>query len=121
MAHKQLAILVRQAPYTTIGPAEAVRHASGALADAWDVRLLLVDDGVYLARDGQAAGDTGYVCLSSALAKVMAKGAQVMLLDGSAQARQVIPGQPGVVPGAGLMDERALADQLLAAGTVMVY
>jgi hypothetical protein len=51
----------------------------------------------------------------------MAKGARVMLLDRSAQARQVIPGQPGVVPGAGLMDERALADQLLAAGTVMVY
>jgi sulfur relay (sulfurtransferase) complex TusBCD TusD component (DsrE family) len=121
MAHKQLAILVRQAPYTTIGPAEAVRHAGGALADGWDVRLLLVDDGVYLARDGQAAGDTGYVCLSSALAKVMAKGARVLLLDRSAQTRQMIPGQPGVLAGVYTIDDYALADQLLAAGTVMVY
>jgi sulfur relay (sulfurtransferase) complex TusBCD TusD component (DsrE family) len=121
MAHKQLAILVRQAPYTTIGPAEAVRHAGGALADGWDVRLLLVDDGVCLARNGQAAGDTGYVCLSSALAKVMAKGARVMLLDRSAQIHQVVPGQPGVLPGVSVMDDRALAGQLLAAGTVMVY
>ena len=121
MAHKQLAILIRQAPYTTIGTAEAVRHAGGALAGGWNVRLLLVDDGVYLARDGQAAGDTGYVCLSSALAKVMAKGAQVMLLDRSAQRRGLVPGQPGVLPGVALMDECALAGQLLAAGTLMVY
>jgi len=121
MTRKQLAILVRQAPYTTIGPAEAVRHAGGALADGWDVRLLLVDDGVYLARDGQAAGQTGYISLSGALSKVMAKGALVMLLDRSAQLRGVVPGQPGVLPGAHVIDECALAGQLATARTVMLY
>ncbi len=121
MTRKQLAILVRQAPYTALGPAEAVRHAGGALADGWDVRLLLVDDGVYLARDGQAAGQTGYVSLSGALAKVMAKGALVMLLDRSAQMRGVVPGQPGVLPGVHVLDECALAGQLAAAATLMLY
>ena len=121
MAHKTLAILVRQAPYTTIGPAEAVRHAGGALADGWDVRLLLVDDGVYLAREGQAVGQTGFVSLSIALTKVMAKGALVMLLDRSAQMRGVVPGQPGVLAGVRQIDECGLAGQLATAGTVMIY
>jgi len=121
MADKKLAILVRRAPYTTLDPAEAVRHAGGALADGWDVRLLLVDDGVYLARDGQAAGQTGFVSLSGALSKAMAKGARVMLLDRSAQMRGVMPGQPGVLPGVHVIDECALAGQLAAAGTIMLY
>ncbi len=121
MARKQLAILVRQAPYTTIGAAEAVRHAGGALADGWDVRLLLVDDGVYLARDGQAAGETGYVALSGALSKAMAKGARVLLLDDSAKTRGVVPGQPDVLAGVQLIDACALAGQLAAAGTLMIY
>ena len=121
MAHKTLAILVRQAPYTTIGPAEAVRHAGGALADGWEVSLLLVDDGVYLAREGQSTGQTGFVSLSGALTKAMAKGARVMLLDRSAQIRGVVPGQPGVLPGVHVIDECALADQLAAAGTLMLY
>ena len=121
MAHKQLAILVRQAPYTTIGAAEALRHAGGALADGWDVRLLLVDDGVFLARGGQVAGETGYVALSDALRKVMAKGARVLLLDRSAHTRGVVPGQPDVLAGVQLIDECALAGQVAAAGTLMVY
>jgi sulfur relay (sulfurtransferase) complex TusBCD TusD component (DsrE family) len=121
MSGKQLAILVRQAPYTTLGPAEAVRHAGGALADGWDVRLLLVDDGVHLARDGQAAGQTGYVSLSGALSKVIAKGARVLLLDRSAAMRGVVPGKPGVLSGVRLIDECALAGQLAAAGKVMIY
>ncbi len=121
MTLKQLTIMVRQAPYTTLGPAEAVRHAGGALADGWDVRLLLVDDGVYLARDGQAAGTTGFVSLSGALSKVMAKGAQVNLLDRSAQMRGVVPGQPGVLSGVQVIGECALAWQLAAAGTLMIF
>ncbi len=121
MTRKQLAILVRQAPYTTLGPAEAVRHAGGALADGWDVRLLLVDDGVHLAREGQATGQTGYVSLSGALSKIMAKGALVMALDRSAQMRGVVPGQPGVLAGVSLIDECALSGQLATAGTVMIY
>jgi sulfur relay (sulfurtransferase) complex TusBCD TusD component (DsrE family) len=121
MARKQLAILVRQAPYTTIGPAEAVRHAGGALAAGWDVRLLLVDDGVYLARGAQAAGQTGYVSLSQALGKLMAKGVLVMLLDRSGETRDTLPGRPGVLPGVLAIDESELAGQLAAAGTLMIY
>lgn len=67
MQGHQLCILIRQAPYTTIGAAEAMRHAGGALSDGLAVNLLLVDEGVYLARAGQDPGTTGFLSLSAAL------------------------------------------------------
>lgn len=74
MQGNQLAILVRQAPYTTIAAAEAVRHAGGALAEGLAVTVLLVDDGVLLAREGHEPAQTGFVSLSVALRKAVERG-----------------------------------------------
>ncbi len=120
MQGNQLAILVRQAPYTTIAAAEAVRHAGGALGEGLAVTVLLVDEGVLLARDGQDSAQTGFVSLSAALRKVIEKGAQVFALDEAAERYGLRPvGQ--LMEGVALIDGAEVARQLASAGAVMVY
>lgn len=51
---KSLCILVDRGPYGSIQPAEALRHALGALGKGWEVVLALTGDGVLMALSGQA-------------------------------------------------------------------
>jgi len=115
-----LCILVRRPPYGTIHAAEALRHAGGALGEGLDVAVALVDDGVYLARDGQNVGDTGYTGLSPVLFKLLAKGARVHVHAPSAQARGLLADEH-FVPAIELVDDAGLAGLLAEASTVMVY
>lgn len=50
---KTVAMILKRPPYGQIEAAEAVRHALGAASGGQEVRLLLVDGGVHLARTGQ--------------------------------------------------------------------
>lgn len=120
MQGKQLCILVSHAPYTTVGSAEAVRHAGGALAEGLTVNLLLMDEGVFLACEGQDAGQTGFVSLSAALRKVMDKGAKVSMLDVSAEMYGLLKSRRPM-PGVSVIDSPGAARQLAEAGALMVY
>lgn len=120
MQGNQLCILVRQAPYSTIGAAEAVRHAGGAVGDGLVVNLLLVDDGVCLARAEQDPGATGFVSLSAALQKAMDKGVKVSVLDSSAEMHGLLKRQR-LLPGIRVVDDTEVARQLAEASAVMVY
>jgi sulfur relay (sulfurtransferase) complex TusBCD TusD component (DsrE family) len=120
MRGNQLCILVRQAPYTTLGAAEAVRHAGGALGDGLAVNLLLVDDGVGLARAEQDPGATGFLSLSAALQKVMDQGVTVSVLDASAEMHGLLK-RRRLLPGVLVVDGAEAARQLAEASAVMVY
>ena len=63
-----LCILIRRPPYGSICAAEGVRHLIGAMANGLSVNVILMDDGVWVARVGQNAGATGWTVLSEALA-----------------------------------------------------
>lgn len=81
-----ICVLISQAPYGTVHAAEAVRHVNGALTEGFDVVAVLVDEGVWLARDGQQAEGSGFTALSEALAASLNKpGGPVprVLVDGS--------------------------------------
>ena len=101
-------LIIRKAPYGKIHAAEAVRHISGALASGLETRVILMGDGVYLARDNQETAEAGWTSLSGTLSQVPgAKGGenarfyvqQESLADrgldplGLMEAFQVIPGQ----------------------------
>jgi sulfur relay (sulfurtransferase) DsrF/TusC family protein len=120
MQGKRLCILVRQTPYTTIGPAEAVRHAGGALAEGLAVTLLLVDEGVLLACEGQDTAQTGFVSLSAALRNVMDKGATVALHDASAEMYGLLKSRH-LLEGVSLIDSARVAQQLAEADALMLY
>jgi sulfur relay (sulfurtransferase) complex TusBCD TusD component (DsrE family) len=120
MQGNQLCILIRQAPYTTIGAAEAVRYAGGAVGDGLDVNLLLVDDGVCLARAEQDPGATAFLSLSAALQKVMDRGVKVSALDASAELHGLLK-RERLLPGVRVVDGAEVARQLAEASAVMVY
>ena len=78
---KSLAILITKAPFGTIHAAEAIRLANGALAYGHEVSVLLVGDGVLVAKSGQRAEETGWTSLSPLLQKLASSGRARVLAD----------------------------------------
>lgn len=115
-----LCILIRRPPYGQIHSAEAIRHAGGALNEGIPTTIVLIDDGVYLARDGQNVGDTAWTALAPALMKTLAKGARVLLHAPSARTRGLLDGEHFVV-GVELVEDAACAQALAESSAVMVY
>jgi len=70
-----LCIVIRRAPYGSVSAAEAVRHVIGAVHAGLSVHTVLVDDGVYLVRQDQDPGNTGWTSLSDALRQALGPGA----------------------------------------------
>ncbi len=115
-----LTILIRRPPYGQIHAAEAIRHLGGALGEGIQTNVLLVDDGVYVARDRQDAGNTGFTSLTEPLAKSIAKGARVYLHIPSAQARGLLTDEHFVI-GVEQVDDVGLARLLTESELAMVY
>jgi len=115
-----LTILIRRPPYGQIHAAEAIRHLGGALSEAIQTNVLLVDDGVYVARDGQDVGNTAWTSLVPPLTKSIAKGARVYLHTPSAQARGLLTDEHFVI-GVEQVDDAGLAHLLTESDLVMVY
>ncbi len=115
-----LCILIRRPPYGQIHAAEAVRHLGGALAEGIPTNVLLVDDGVYVARDGQDVGSTSWTALVAPLTKGIAKGARVYVHTPSAQTRGLLSAEHFIV-GVELTDDDGFARMLAQSDAVMVY
>ncbi|MDH2900160.1 MAG: DsrE family protein [archaeon] len=84
---KSLAIVITKAPFGTIHAAEAIRLANGATSYGHHVSLLLVGDGVLVAKKGQKAEETGWTSLSPLLEK-MASAARARVLADLNSAKQ---------------------------------
>lgn len=67
-------IIVRQGPYSSFQAAEALRHANGALSLGWRPVIVLVDDGVYLAKEGQDPGQSPWLSLGGTFDEIIARG-----------------------------------------------
>jgi uncharacterized protein involved in oxidation of intracellular sulfur len=115
-----LCILLRRPPYGQIHAAEAIRHLGGALAEGIQTNLVLIDDGVYVARDGQNANGTDWTALIPALAKAMAKGARVWVHTPSARERGLLKDEHFII-GIEPLDDARLAEILAGSNAVMVY
>lgn len=126
---ESLCILVRKPAYGTIHAAEALRHAGGALKSSLKVNLVMIDDGVYLAKDWQQSADSGWVNLSDALKRLIAQG-QMLEERGSKRFRVCVQGSAlpirglsasSLVPGVSLVSDAEVAGLLASADAVMVY
>jgi len=62
-----LLVILRNPPYGIVNAAEAIRHAGGASGSDYKAILYLIDSGVYTAKRGQDAGNSGFTSLSEAL------------------------------------------------------
>jgi sulfur relay (sulfurtransferase) DsrF/TusC family protein len=71
---KDILIIVRHGPYGGFQAAEALRHANGAISLGFRPIVVLVDDGVYLAKADQNPGQSQWLSLSETLEEIIARG-----------------------------------------------
>ena len=124
-----LCILIRKPPYGTIQAAEGLRHLGGTLSTGLKVTAVLLDDGVYVAKDRQEIGDCGWTSLSDALRKTAGQS-RMLREEGKTAPRLYVHGPSlaarglvasDLVPGLVVIDDPDLASLLAEAAGVMVY
>ncbi|MEJ2723161.1 MAG: DsrE family protein [Deltaproteobacteria bacterium] len=71
---REILIVVRHGPYSGFQAAEGLRHANGAISLGFRPILVLVDDGVYLAKADQNSGQNQWLSLSETLEEIIARG-----------------------------------------------
>jgi len=71
---KDILIVIRRGPYGGFQAAEGLRHANGAISLGFRPILVLVDDGVYLAKAGQEPGQSPWLSLGGTLEEIVARG-----------------------------------------------
>lgn len=67
-------VVIRKGPYGGFQAAEGLRHANGAISLGFRPIVVLVDDGVYLARTDQNPGDSPWLSLGETLEEIVARG-----------------------------------------------
>jgi tRNA 2-thiouridine synthesizing protein C len=71
---RDILIVVRHGPYGGFQAAEALRHANGSISLGFRPIVVLVDDGVYLAKAGQEPGRSQWLALSETFEEIIARG-----------------------------------------------
>lgn len=121
--NESLCILVRRSPYGTIHAAEAFRHLAGAFSSGLKVIAILVDDGIYMAKDNQEAEVFGWTSLSESLSSLLSKekgqAVRIYVHDSSLKARGIE--KEKLIEGIEFVDAKKLAELLSASHTVMLF
>jgi sulfur relay (sulfurtransferase) DsrF/TusC family protein len=71
---KDVLIVIRHGPYGGFQAAEGLRHTNGAMSLGFRPIVVLVDDGVYLAKADQNPGQSDWLALSETLEEIIARG-----------------------------------------------
>lgn len=120
---ESLCIIVRRGPYGTIQAAEALRHINGAVASGLKVSAVLLEDGVYMAKDSQDTEKTDWTSISRALRQALeAKGMvrpDVYVHEQSLQERGLNPAD--LVPGVLAIDDMGIAKLVSDSQLVMIF
>ncbi|GAB6171902.1 hypothetical protein JCM15765_13800 [Paradesulfitobacterium aromaticivorans] len=119
---KSVCILVRRAPYGVIQAAEAVRHINGAVANGFAATAVFADDGIYVLKVGQDAGNTSFTSLGGALNDTLAKPeprAQILVHRTSAEARGL--GEDDLISGVTWISDSELAELMAETPNVMLF
>jgi sulfur relay (sulfurtransferase) DsrF/TusC family protein len=121
--NESLCILVRRSPYGTIHATEALRHLAGALSSGLKVAEILVDDGIYMAKDGQEAVVFGWTSLSESLSFLLSKekGEDIKVYVHGPSLRARGMEKEKFIEGIELIDDKKLAELLGASHSVMLF
>lgn len=68
---KSLCVIIRRGPYGMIHAAEALRLVNGGVAYGITTAAILIDDGVYVAKDSQNTEQTHWTSLSDTLKRTI--------------------------------------------------
>lgn len=71
---KDILIIIRHGPYGGFQAAKGLRHANGSMSLGFRPIVVLVDDGVYLAKAHQDPSQSQWLALSETLEEIIARG-----------------------------------------------
>ncbi len=71
---KDILIVIRHGPYGGFQAAEGLRHTNGAISLGFRPIVALVDDGVFLAKDGQEPNESEWLSLGETLEEIIVRG-----------------------------------------------
>jgi sulfur relay (sulfurtransferase) DsrF/TusC family protein len=119
----RICMIIRRAPYGTIHAAEAARHINGALSNGLETVVVLVEDGVHLARNNQRADSVGWTSLSDTIVQAI-KGkngslVKLYLHDESARSRGLAPAM--FIEGVTTASEEEIAGMIAEAPCTMIF
>ena len=117
-----LCILIRRVPYGVIHAVEALRHVGGALDSGLRVNLVLVDDGVHVAKRDQQTEGSDWFNLGLRLQELIASAPAGVLHAAAEEGSLTARGMTAVdlLDGIEIIDEAELAHRL-ASAPVMAY
>jgi sulfur relay (sulfurtransferase) DsrF/TusC family protein len=116
--NRDILIVVRHGHYGGFQAAEALRHTNGSLSLGFRPVVVLIDDGVYLARAGQHTGQSEWLSLGATLEEIIARGlyekkdspAEFYVDSGSLRQRGLTP--EDLVEGLEPIDHAKIADSM---------
>ncbi len=115
----RLSVILTRPPYGDVQAAEAVRHALGAIGEDMEVRLILCDAGVMVAKKGQSEGDTGYTNLGESLKDVIEMGGDVIADRGSVREFGLEP--EDVIEGVRIVNGYELSEAVKESDRTMIF
>lgn len=117
-----LCVLVSRPPYGTLEPAEAIRHARGALSKGWEVVLAFMGESVATLVPGQSPPAGEWVSLSEALADLIGEGEdRVQLLAEEEPLRALGLSLTELIPGVQAATHDDIARTLARCERVLVF
>ena len=117
---KSLSIIITKPPFGTIHDAEAVRLANGALSYGHDVTVVLVGDGILLAKQGQKAEESGWTSLSPLLEKLASSTHGEVLVDAEA-ANEMGLTENDLVAGVKLVESEIISSKVASSERTAVF
>ena len=118
---KSFSIIITKPPFGMVHASEAIRLANGAVAYGHDVSIVLVGDGILVAKRGQAAEGSGWTSLSQLVEKLAtgAKKARVLAdIDG---VRQIGLSETDLVDGVELVESKFIASTVIASEKTVTF
>ncbi|HXQ91632.1 MAG TPA: DsrE family protein [Nitrososphaerales archaeon] len=118
---KSLAIIISKPPFGMIHAAEAIRLANGAVTYGHDVSIILVNDGILVAKRGQKAEDSGWTSLSPLVEKLATSSKRAGVLADIESARQIGLGQGDFVEGVRLVQSNVISSTVIASDRTVIF
>jgi sulfur relay (sulfurtransferase) DsrF/TusC family protein len=117
-----LCLVLDHGPYGSINPAEAIRHAMGALGKGWGAVLAFMGDSVYMLLPGQSAPAGEWLSLSEAVAGFVRAGdgrAQILADRLSLDSRGLAAAD--LMPGARFVSREEIASAMIECDRVLLF
>jgi len=114
-----ISIILRRPPYGTVDASEAIRHALGGATDEMEVKLLLVDGGVQVARKGQDASQTKYLNAGEGVQDCIDMGVAVYADEASLKRERI--GNDSLIEGVTVASGSEIAALIGKTDTTLVF